>query len=114
MNTGPLDRRVIIEQKIVTQDSIFGTDVINWIPLMTVWGNVMDVRPSREESVTDGALSMRATRSKIIVRWNKNITADCRIRLNYPSERTLQIIGGPVEIGGRRAFMEMMCEEYSS
>ena len=114
MNIGPLDVRVMIEQPIETREVAYNTPVIHWVPLRTVWANVQDAMPSRDESVVDGAAEMHTRKTRIRLRWMQDLDSSCRVTVLRPERRVLQIVGGPAEIGGRRAFMELMCEEYSS
>lgn len=104
-----LDMRITIEQKVVTQDPDYGTEIIAWTPLAVVWANVLDELPSRAESVSQG-LAVASNRTRIRFRYRNDVTSAMRIRLG---SRVMQIIGGPSEIG-RREFSEVMCEAYSS
>lgn len=114
MDIGPLDRRIEIQQKAVVLDSVYGTETIAWIPLASIWANVQDAMPSKQETVVEDGLSLKTGRTRIRFRYDFSITPDCRIVIRQPYVRTLQIVGGPAEIGGRRAFMEILCEEFTS
>ena len=41
MRAGEFDRRVTIEKKVVTQDPSYGTELITWTSLATVWAKVV-------------------------------------------------------------------------
>lgn len=104
-----LDSRVTIEQKSVTQDATYGTEVITWALLATVWAEVRDGLPSRSESVRQG-LTQARDQVRVRMRYRADVDSSMRIRLG---DRVLQIVGGPAEIG-RREYMELMCETYST
>lgn len=108
MNTGPLDRRIELQSQVSTQDSTYGTKKISWITTAQLWANVQDQMPSRNEGVVNGAKEVALNRVRVRIRWKADITTGNRFKLG---SRLLKIIGGPAEIGGRRAFMEFMCEE---
>jgi SPP1 family predicted phage head-tail adaptor len=114
MNVGALDRRITIERKVETRDTAYNTAVVSWVPLAQVWANVQDAMPSRQESLVDGALVMHTGKTRIRIRWLRDLDTSCRVRIHRPVERVLAIVGGPAEIGGNRAFMEIMCEEFST
>jgi SPP1 family predicted phage head-tail adaptor len=113
MNIGPLDKRGTFKEKSVAQDSATGYDVVSWVEVDTVWMNVQDVMPSRDESVTQG-LQVSAKRARVRIRWRNDLDSSMRIELTYPTARVLQIIGGPAEIGGRKGYLEFMCEQVST
>ena len=112
VNVGPLDKRITIQQKVVTQDPDYGTGVINWVTLATPWANVQDVLPSRSESVQQGLETAR-NQTRIRFRYRNDVTSAMRITLRGATDRVLQIIGGPAELG-RHEYTEIVCEQYSS
>lgn len=109
---GKMDRQVIFEQKVVTQDSVYGTEVISWIPFATVWANVQDSLPSKSESVLKG-LAISINQVRIRTRYIPNLDSSMRVTVKGYSDRVLQIVGGPAELG-RMQGIEIMCEDYSS
>ena len=112
MTPGQLDRRITIERKTVTQDADYGTEAITWTTFAArISAQVQDVLPSKSESVQQG---MRvATRpARVRIRYRTGITSDMRIVVHGATDRTMQITGGPAEIG-RHEWIEMTCEEYS-
>lgn len=104
-----LDKRITIEQKVVTQDSTYGTDIITWSVLATVWAEVQDVLPSRSESVKQG-LAQARNQVRIRYRYRQDVDSSMRVRVGT---RTLQIVGGPAELG-QHSYSEIVCESYSS
>ena len=107
-----LNRRIAIEQKVVTQDATYGTDVVTWALLAVVWANVEDVMPSRSEAVKQG-LALARNQVRIRYRYRSDVNPAMRIVLRGATDRVLQIVGGPAELGAHQ-YSEIVCEEYSS
>ena len=112
VNVGPLDKRISIEKKVVTKDPDYGTEVIAWALLATPWANVQDVLPSRSESVQQGLETAR-NQVRIRFRYRSDVTSAMRITVRGATDRVLQIVGGPAELG-RHEYTEIVCEQYSS
>jgi SPP1 family predicted phage head-tail adaptor len=116
LNAGQLDRVIVIEEPESTPDANYGTPVITWVQLATVRAQVQDMLPSRSET-TQQDVAMARNQTRIRMRWRSDVTSDMRITVKgntEDSDRVLQIIGGPAEIFGRKAFLEVLCEAYSS
>lgn len=113
MNAGALDRHIVIEEPVSTPDPDYGTPVISWSQLATVRANVLDFMPSRSESVRQG-LAIARNQTRIRFRYRSDVTSDMRITVKGTPDRLMQIVGGPAEIGGRKRFLEIVCETYSS
>ena len=113
MKAGQLDRRITIEVKTTTVDSEYGTETVAWTTFAArISAQVQDVLPSKSESAADGLVI--ATRpARIRIRYVKNITSDMRLILHGATDRTMQIIAGPAELG-RREGIELMAVEYST
>lgn len=112
MNIGALNRRITIQKKSVTRDTQYNTEIVTWVTHATVWASVQDVPASRTES-TQNAIKINAVRTKIIIRYLSTVTSDMRIMLTDRSNKILQIVGGPSEIG-QRDGMEIIAENYST
>lgn len=117
-----LDRQITIEKKTITQDSVYGTDVVTWEPLAVLagspvvaekfWAEVMDTTPGRNEGSAAGiALSRNTTRIRL--RYRSDMDSSMRVIVHGDSDVTHQIIGGPSEIG-RKEYTEILCERISS
>ena len=123
VQAGKLDRQITIEQKSVTIDPDYGTEVITWVPLAVLpgspvvaerfWAEVQDVMPSRSESVLQG-LAVARNPTRIRVRWRADITSAMRVIVHGDTDVLYQIVGGPAEIRGRKTMLELVCERYSS
>jgi head-tail adaptor len=126
MNIGRLDSRITIERKVVTQDPEYGTEIVSWAPIAVLpgsppvaerfWAEVQDALPSKAESVVQG-LAVARNQVRVRFRWRADVDSSMRVIVhNYATtgaDQVLQIVGGPAEIGGRKAFIELMCERYS-
>lgn len=111
MNPSSLTRRVVIEQKSVTQDS-YGAEVITWALLATVWASVTDeIGPSKGSEKTAEHVRVLETTTKIVIRYRADITSDMRVRLSDGS-RTWQIVS--IAEGGRRDATIMLCKEFTT
>jgi head-tail adaptor len=122
MQSGDLNRQITIERKQVVQEQQYGTEEITWVPLVAEAGsptvavrfnaNVWDVPPSRSEAVRNG-LEIARNQTKFTIRYRAGIDSAMRIVLHGASDRIYQIVGGPAEVG-RKKWLEMVGEEYSS
>lgn len=110
MRAGALDRRVRIEQRQETNDPVFGTVVVTWAELATVWAEVRDMIPSRGERVAEG-LSIARRPCRVRMRWRDDVNST--MRLVMEDGRTLRIVGGPAELG-RAEGIELVCEELTT
>lgn len=128
-SAGDLDRLVRIERKAtaadpeyVAPDAQFGTANDVWLPLVVLpgspveaadlWAQILDALPSRSESVQQG-LEVARNQTRVRMRWRNDVDSSMRIVERDGRQRTLQIVGGPAELG-RREFMELVCETVTS
>lgn len=112
MNIGLLDTRCRVEQKSVTQDDVYGAEVIVWVLLGVRWCAIQDVLPSRSESVNND-LSVSLNKSRLRMRYCTDIDSSMRIVINRPTETIFQIISGPAILGNKDG-VEFMIERISS
>ena len=70
MTTGALDRRLLIERKVVTKDPDFGSETIAWVEYARVWGSAVDVLRPKEENTASGLrlLTRPCAVQRVIVR----------------------------------------------
>jgi len=113
MDVGPLDRRVSFFRKSVTQDATYGTDVVSWVLLSTVWANVQDILPSRSEGQVQGVIEIARNPTRVRIRWRADIDSSMVMDIWRPAPVRYQIVGGPSEIG-QKQYLELMCEKLSS
>jgi len=121
-SAGKLDRQISIERKQVTQDPIFGTEIVSWVPLVAqagsptiaerFWAEVQDVMPSRAEVVQQG-LTIARNQTRIRLRWRDDIDSSMRVTVHGDTDTVYSIVGGPAEIDGRKGLIEIVCEKFS-
>lgn len=106
-----LDTRVRFEYKSVTRDAIYGSEIASWLPKATVWAEVMDVLPTRQQAEqmrNNTQVSVR--RSRVRMRYRTDIDASMRCLIGGVVH---QIVGGPAEIG-RHEYLELLIERTST
>lgn len=114
MNAGAMNRRVTVEFPVYETEAGFGPRLVRWDPLCDPFmAEVQDVMPSRSEAVRQG-LAQARNQTRIRIRWRGDIDSTMRIVLHGDTDKVLQIVGGPAEIGGRKVALEMVCELYST
>lgn len=123
MEIGSLNRQITIEAPARTVNPANGEETVTWAPISYLpgspaiaarfWANVQDVLPSRGELLAQGVPVGRIL-TRIRIRWRNDITSDMRVVVHGDSDVTYSIVGGPVEIGGRKRYLEMTAERYSS
>lgn len=114
LTAGQLDRRITLQQKSVTQDPDYGTEVVTWVTYGTARmpAQVQDVLPSKSETLQQG-LRQAHRPARVRLRYLAGITSDMRVVLHGSADRVLQIIAGPAELG-RREGIELMVDEYTT
>lgn len=114
LTAGQLDRRITLQQKSVTQDANYGTEVIAWVPFGTARmpAQVQDVLPSKGETLEQN-LRQAERPARVRLRYLAGITSDMRVIVHGSTDRTMQIIAGPAELG-RREGIELMVAEYTT
>lgn len=95
-----LNERCLVEQKTITKDSTYQTEVETWSLLGVRWCRIMDDRPGRSESKIDGLEISRNT-SSLQMNYCTDIDSNMRIILNRPTRTVYQIIAGPVILGDK-------------
>lgn len=103
---GRLDRRVRIEQPVVTRDSAFGSQQITWSLVATVWAQVREV--SQAERTADN-LRVATRTTTVTIRYRPGVVPTMRL---VEDTRVLQIVGQPLE-RGRRQWLDIQCEEFN-
>lgn len=111
IQVGMLDTRIRIERRSVTQDPTYGTDVVTWVPLATVWAEVKDVLPSRQQAEqTRAQLQVATQRSRVRMRYRTDVDSSMRCVIGGLLHH---IVSGPAEIG-RHEYVELQIERYST
>lgn len=112
MQAGQLDHRLRIERKVITPHPDFGTEVITWAALATVWAEVQEVLPSKGEDQASG-IRIAERPARIRMRYRSDVTSDMRLVHISRGNRLMKIIAPPVELG-RRQGLEIMAADYST
>lgn len=108
MRAGHRNRKVEIQARTETQDATFGTLVVTWATVATVWAEIQDMLPSRGERIADGlSIARRPCRVRMLFR-----EVDSTMRLKVGA-RYLRIVSMPAELGYREG-VELMCEELTT
>lgn len=116
-------RLVTISQPQPIIDEPSGTEVIEWEPLVEAiagspavsekfWAWFREVRPGRERDAN--GLVVAKNQAELRLRWRDDVTPACRVTVHGDSDVIYQIIGGPVEVEGRKKQIEMLIERASS
>ncbi len=100
-----LDRRVTLQQPVITRDPDFGAEVKTWANVATVWARISEDTAS-ETVQTDERVLTRL----ISVRMRYRADVSTTWRLVYGAR--MFRIDGSLEVG-RRRFMDIACVEYS-
>lgn len=115
MRRGNYDRRITIEAP-TTIESEYGPVPGPWEAIpggLRIPAQVEDTLPSKSEAVKQG-IRVASQPARIRMPYLRGITSDMRVVVHgEDSDRTLQIIAGPAEMG-RREGIEMVGAEYSS
>jgi head-tail adaptor len=109
MQAGLMDKKLLIEQKIVTKNPDFGNEVITWGEFVVTAGWVVDILRPKEENTTAG-IRLLTKPCSVMIRYRPGVTTAMRITI-LDRDRLLQIVS-VAEIG-RRKYLSLMCEEFS-
>lgn len=120
MRSRDLDRTILIEKPVKTQDPVSGNFTTEWVPLSTYGSppvpetyaaQVQGLLPSRSEQVEGGHLKP-SNAVRIRTRWRDDIKLNMRVTVYGDTNVVYQIIGGPTEIAGRKRAVELVVEKY--
>lgn len=116
------NRRLRIE-KMAENDSFDSAGSDPWVHFATAWASVQDVLPSRAESAGEG-INITKRPARVRMRYRTDVDASMRFNIGreakgddgnpiWRSERVVQIISGPAEVGFREE-VEFMVESYNA
>lgn len=109
MRIAKLDRYVRIEQKSVTQDPDYGSEVVTWVTYKNAWASILDVTTKMQES-TNSDLRQLKQPTRVQMRYDATIDVTMRLVV-VDTGRILNIVSQPAELG-RREAIEFMAENY--
>lgn len=108
-----LNRLVSIDYPVRSVDSTTGGETVTWSRLVLCWAEVQDVMPSKSETARQGMQEAR-NQTRVRLRWRNDVTPAMRVVVQADTDVAYQIVGGPAEIGGRKRYIELLCERYST
>lgn len=113
MDASDLDQQIRIEYQATTTDATYGPQPGAWLELTTVWAKVEEIlRPRPMDHGQE--LRMQARPVKVTMRYRDDVTSDMRLVMVDRNDRTLRITNGPAETGGRKRFIQVFAEEFST
>lgn len=110
---GSYDRRLRIERPTTSKDATYGSAVLTWTTVATVWANVQEMLPSRGERLAEG-INIAERPARVRIRYRSDITSDMRVVDLDRGDRLMRIQTQPVEVGGRRRELEFMAADFSA
>jgi len=111
MQIGKLDCYVRVEQKTITNDPNYGSEIETWATYKTAWAKITDVTTRSQES-TKSDLRLLKRPCEVTMRFDDGIDSTMRLVVLDRDDRILQIVSKPAEIGRREGIM-FMCEDYA-
>ncbi|ABD25100.1 Phage head-tail adaptor, putative [Novosphingobium aromaticivorans DSM 12444] len=105
---GRFKDRITILQPGRAQQGKYGTHAVAWTEMVTVWGEVRDMLPSRAERIAEG-LEISRRPCRVRIRHRGDVRTDMRLRF---LGRTLRIVA--IAEVGRREVLEIAAEELST
>jgi SPP1 family predicted phage head-tail adaptor len=106
-----LNERATIEQRAMTRDPDYGTEIEAWEPVATrIWCEAQDVLPSRAEKVQDGRKVVTSS-TRLRIRRQIPIAPEMRVILHGKGDRIMQVVAGPAQMDDKK-HVECMLEGY--
>lgn len=113
MRAGNMDREVSVDFPVYDESAAYGRQITRWDRLVTCRAQVVEMMPSRSESVRQGLATAR-NQTRVRMRYRADIDATMRIVVHGGDQDVVyQIVGGPAMLG-RQDALEMVCERYST
>lgn len=113
MPAGKFNRIVRVEKRVETVDPEYGTTTTSWAALSPMCrANIQDVLPSKGESLANG-IDVSRSPARVRMRWRTDIDATMRMIYLDRSNRVMELLTEPAELGNREAI-EFMVAEYSA
>ncbi len=125
MRSGTIDCQISVEQKSITRDPSYNTEIVTWAPLVAApgspviaerwWAQVQDTLPSRSEAVKQG-IATASRQTRVRMRYRNDIDSSMRVTIHQDTSVVYQIISGPVDVTneGRKRMIEFVCEKFST
>lgn len=113
MNVGKLRDWIRIEYKSMSQDPDYGTPIVTWLVLASVWAEIQDVLPGKSAETNTGGMRQSVAAARVRIRFRTDVTSDMRVILTDRGDRALKIVSDVAELG-RKQFLEFMAEEFTA
>ena len=102
MHSGSLNQRVTIQRRVVGEDAA-GQPSTSWVDVVTVYASVL---PLRGRDFLAAAQNQASFDAKVTLRFGADVLAGDRLLWGA---QVLDIVGHPINVGGRRVALELMC-----
>lgn len=106
MSAGSLNRHMIVERPVTSQDATYGTATTTWQLVGAWWVSALDIIG---KEATQDSMRQYTRPCRVRMRYTDKIDPTMRLRLG---SRVLQIVG-IAEIGLREG-LEILAEQYST
>lgn len=108
--SGELDRRIRLQQPVITRDPSYGSQATAWQTVATLWARLRErMAAEATEAAPQRTLQRQIT---VRIRWRADVRSTWRIEMGAgASVRVLQI-NGSIEVG-RREWLDLDCEEIT-
>lgn len=112
VEAGKLNQRWTLEEPVSTTNEL-GEVVQSWQPVAEVWANI---RPLRTADVIRARAAQLETTHAVTIRYRDDINGTWRLTRTKSdgSQRTLNIVGQPIDVDERHEALEMQCVEVGS
>ena len=103
-----LNRIVTLQRKVVTRDTTYGSEIVSWADIDTVWAHVRQTGASKNFE-NDANRNIALRNSTIRIQWRNDVRETSRVV--YDS--LLWDIKGIAEIG-RLHYLDLICQTDAS
>ena len=100
MDPGRMNRRIVIRQKSVTRDA-YGSEVITWATVATVWAAVLPVRGREYVAMREAQADIT---TRFLIRYRAGITPAMQIQFDGTDYGIVEVINP----GDARETLELM------
>lgn len=113
IQAGKLESRIRIEKFVEVRDPDYNSVKKQWMPFATVWAQLLDVLPSKSESV-QSTVEIAERPARVRMHYLAGITPDMRVVVllaNGEPERICEIVAGPAYLGAREGT-ELLVKDF--
>lgn len=102
MQAGQFNQRVTLQRRVDGVDAA-GQASTTWVPVDTMWASVL---PLRGRDLLAAAQQQATFDAKVTMRYRADVLPTDRLMWG---PQPLEIVGEPINVGGRGAVLELMC-----